>query len=425
MTSNQHIKEYSEDLLSHRYGVMARVIESLGVWESLASTVSTSSYSFQDTVNNSSAQGWIRQKHLNKCKKGEHSSITMGCSGNKRNCHGMTTNTHLTLNRELSAKEQHKHQTHVLLKYLHRDDNNILGGSLIRLPALQLDDPDDDDKNTSQEENLNVGPRHPHDKNMTSENKTSSLDSIQPPKPKMQASVLHILEHASPYSSSSDLLNNDFGTSDISRSPEYLPQLGPSVSKQLEESAYINLGRPLSFTRTSAPYAPVVLLHSLSSSFSSLIQSHIKSWTIVLLRQSLKSGDKTSRKHLLKLLSIQNDLSINAMVTEFILEEHQIDLKSNLLDQALKRRESRIKKMKEDGEIESLFQMDYCDLILPFVFKIAMDVSLYDEEVTVHLNSPGMCGGKYQQPSLHCYDVHLFQLRTLINIPFYNGSHFS
>jgi hypothetical protein len=215
------------------------------------------------------------------------------------------------------------------------------------------------------------------------------------------------------------------GASDISRSPEYLPQLGPSVSKQLEESAYINLGRPLSFTRTSAPYAPVVLLHSLSSSFSSLIQSHIKSWTIVLLRQSLKSGDKTSRKHLLKLLSIQNDLSINAMVTEFILEEHQIDLKSNLLDQALKRRESRIKKMKEDGEIESLFQMDYCDVILPFVFKIAMDVSLYDEEVTVHLNSPGMCGGKYQQPSLHCYDVHLFQLRTLINIPFYNGSHFS
>ena len=422
MTSKQHIKEYNEGLLRHRCEVMARVIESLGVWECLSPTVSTSSNSFQDTVNNSSAQDWIRQKHLSKCKKGEKSSITIGCSGNKRNCHGMTTNTHLTLNRELSAKEQQKHQTHVLLKHLHRDDNNILGGALIRLPAMQLDDPDDDDKNTSQGENLNVGPRHQYD-NMN-ENKTSSLDSIQPPKPKMQASVLHILEHASPHSSSSDLLNYHLETSDVSRSPEYLRQLGPSVSKQLEESAYINLGRPLSFTRTSAPHAPVVLLHSLSSSFSSLIQSHIKSWTILLLRQSLKSGDETSRKHLLKLLSIQNDVSINAMVTEFILEEHQLDFKSNLLDQALKRRESRMKKMHEDGEIESLFQMDYCDLILPFVFKIAIDVSLYDEEVTVHFNSPGMCGGKCQQPSFHCYVVY-FLVRTLIDIPFYNNSHFS
>jgi hypothetical protein len=394
-SSKQQVEKCNEDLLSLRHEVLVRVIEALGAWES-----HTSSNTFQNKLNPCSAQEWIRQNHSTKCKGAEHTSPIMGCSGSKRNCHDMSRNTHLTLNPELSAKDQQKHRTHVLLKYLHRNDNDILGGSLIRIPSMQLDNPEDDDNNitTSQEENNSVGPSHP-DESMTKENNASSLDSTQPPKPKMQASLLHFLEHSPPQIGSSDLPNHDLGSPFLSQSPEYLRQMEPPVSNQLEESTSVNLGRLLSFTRTSVPHAPIALLQSLSSSFSSLIQSHVKSWTILLLRQSLSSGDETSRKRLLKLLAVQNELSVNAMVTEFIVEEQQLGTILKQSDDALKRRESRIKKTNESGESGSVFHMEYCDLILPLSFKIAMDISFHDEEVTVHFSAPGSAGAIFHEDS--------------------------
>lgn len=402
MTSKPHIKEYNEESLNLRYDILVQVIESLGVWESLSSF-----HTFRDKVKPTSAQEWIRQKHFNKCQRGANASNMVDCSGNKRNCHGMIANTHHTFNPEQFAIEQQKHRSHILLKHLHRDDNNILGGALVRIPSMQLDNPEDNDDitcNTSSGNNhtgsllplQDVGSSHSDEKIMC-ESKTSDHDSILPPKPKMQASLLHILEHASPPStSSSDLPHNDLGTTFVvSKSPDFLRQVEPSVSKQLQESASVNLGRLLSFTRTSVPHAPITLLHSLSSSFSSLLQSHIKSWTILLLRQSLNSGDETCRSRLLKLLAVQDDFAIKTMVTEFIIvEEQQIDGKLKLSEEGFKRRESRLEKIKEEGrESGSILHMDYCDLILPFVLKVAMDISFYGEEVTVHFHIPGSAGG--------------------------------
>jgi hypothetical protein len=99
-------------------------------------------------------------------------------------------------------------------------------------------------------------------------------------------------------------------------------------------------------------------------------------------------------------LAVQDDFAIKTIVTEFIVEEQQTENKLKLSEEGFKRRESRLEKIKEEGrESGSILHMDYCDLILPFVFKVAMDISFYGEEVTVHFHIPGCAGAMFHENS--------------------------
>jgi hypothetical protein len=159
-----------------------------------------------------------------------------------------------------------------------------------------------------------------------------------------------------------------------------------SSTTHLEMKAAINMTRPQSFTRSSAHHAPTVLIRSLFSSFSALIASRMKTWTLLLLRHSLSSGDRASRDRLMGLLRKQNKFEMRAMVTEFQVEDQD----GLMLEDVMVKggHSDRNRKLNRVG-------MESCDLILPIKFKAVIDATIQDHHCTVHLDAPGSIGGEF------------------------------
>ena len=153
-----------------------------------------------------------------------------------------------------------------------------------------------------------------------------------------------------------------------------LPQMDASVlssaadasaqAAQVEQKAAQSLGSLTSWTKSSLVYAPGAVAKNVSDSFSSLVDSRVRAWTLLLLRHSLTTGDTSSRSRLLSMLS--SIIKVESASTSF---------------RTLPLPESAASQPKE------------ADVILPLLLEVDMKVSIQSKPDTVKLRAPGTIAG--------------------------------
>lgn len=305
------------------------------------------------------------------------------------------------------------------------DDDHLVGGSFVKVPAMELESPDDDThveaanlmpdigtsyfSSTSPSGNNSVtatGQNGLESSNAVSSNSLNGAaneGNFGKGKPVMAASVLHLMaaeqqaDKKSP-KKENHLQNATFevsgaknGLTDINKSAHSL-SVCSEASTKLEMAAALNISRPLSFTRSSVHHAPAAMLKSLFSSFSTLVESRVRTWTLLLLRHSLSSGDQTSRDRLMALLSTQQSFNMEAMITHFepkpLTHETAIELKKN------GRIRNQLKNVAR-SQGKSGCGLEFCDFIIPIEFQAAIDIGIQGQQVTVHLRAPAQIGGMF------------------------------
>lgn len=139
----------------------------------------------------------------------------------------------------------------------------------------------------------------------------------------------------------------------------------------LEQAAATNLVSPTTWTRPTVHLASLTMLRSFAQSYVSLVASRVKAWTLLLLRKSLSSGDKSSRSGLLKLLATTHSLHLSSVSTSFLCLPHPVVPQADQQDE-------------DEGEF-----------VLPLLFEAAMTISIQDEDLPVKLRCPGVVLGKF------------------------------
>jgi len=104
--------------------------------------------------------------------------------------------------------------------------------------------------------------------------------------------------------------------------PSQRPAMAASVltsatkdAAEAEQEVAQSLGNTTSWTKSTVPFAPSALVNNISGSFSRLVDSRMKAWTLLLLRHSLSTGDGSSRKRLLGVLGAS--LKVESATTKF------------------------------------------------------------------------------------------------------------
>jgi hypothetical protein len=134
---------------------------------------------------------------------------------------------------------------------------------------------------------------------------------------------------------------------------------------QVEQKAAQSLGSLTSWTKSSVMYASSAISKNVSDSFSSLVDSRVRAWTLLLLRHSLTTGDSASRSRLLSMLS--SIIKVDSAKTAF---------------KTLPLPESAAGQPKE------------ADVILPLLLEVDMQVSIQAKHDTITLRAPGTISGK-------------------------------
>lgn len=319
-----------------------------------------------------------------------------------------------------------------MMKCFHRDDSDALGGAICKIPAMELESPDEGDSRMhSVGADIMPSLGQSHEDIAMRNAQDHAPRPVDPPapsgtdKPPMAASVLQMMAttNSSADANGNTTPNGDGnGSTAASTTPSsHLKVTAASLasisaaslscqaskknlaeetssssanSTKLEMAATVNMGRPLSFTRTSSPHAPGALIRSLFSSFSTLVNSRVRTWTLLLLRHSLSSGDENSRSNLMSLLASQHSYELRAMMTEFTVENATSEMKEKLIQEGQIRREARKKAQLEQ---KSALGMEFCDMILPFQFKAIIDITVQDHQVTVNLYAPGSIGAIFHE----------------------------
>ncbi|CAB9516468.1 expressed unknown protein [Seminavis robusta] len=125
-----------------------------------------------------------------------------------------------------------------------------------------------------------------------------------------------------------------------------------------------------SWTKATIENAPSALLKNVADSFSSLVDSRVRSWTLLMLKQSLSSGDSASRTNLLKMLSAT--IKVASSMSTF----KTLPLPPSAGGQS-----------KE------------ADVILPLIFEVAITISVGDKSEQVTLRAPGTVSGNFAPES--------------------------
>ena len=163
---------------------------------------------------------------------------------------------------------------------------------------------------------------------------------------------------------------------DISASAEAVPQRPNKTASVLTSAAKDavdadhevakSMGEWSSWTKSTVAFAPAALVNNFSQSFSRLVGSRMKAWTLLLLRHSLSTGDESSRKRLLGILAAS--LKVEFTSTKF---------QTIPLPDAAKGHQKE------------------ADVILPLLFRATVSVTGHDEkrDDTVTFHAPGtICG---------------------------------
>jgi hypothetical protein len=154
-----------------------------------------------------------------------------------------------------------------------------------------------------------------------------------------------------------------------------VPQMAASVlsnaadasakAAQVEQKAAQSLGSLTSWTKSSVVYASSAIAKNVSDSFSSLVDSRVRAWTLLLLRHSLTTGDSASRSRLLSMLS--SIIKVHSAKTAF----RTIPLPESAAGQP-----------KE------------ADVILPLLLEVDLEVSIQSKVDMVTLRAPGTISGE-------------------------------
>jgi hypothetical protein len=133
----------------------------------------------------------------------------------------------------------------------------------------------------------------------------------------------------------------------------------------IEQAAVKTLGALTSWTKSTLVYAPQAASKNISTSFSSIVASRVRAWTLLLLRHSLTTGDAASRSRLLSMLS--SNIEILSTTTSF---------------KTLPLPDSAKSHPKE------------ADVILPLLFEANLNISVQGRQDSVFLRAPGTISGK-------------------------------
>lgn len=176
-------------------------------------------------------------------------------------------------------------------------------------------------------------------------------------------------------------LDEDPETNPLPKVGEHFPQMKMEASvlhnaadasakaAQVEQKAAQTLGSLTSWTRSSVVYASNAISENAANSFSSLVDSRVRAWTLLLLRHSLTTGDSTSRSRLLSMLA--SIIKVNSA---------EIAFKTQPLPEACKNLPR-----KDDDP----------DIILPLLFEVHMKIIVQSKECTVTLRAPGTVSGEF------------------------------
>ena len=75
------------------------------------------------------------------------------------------------------------------------------------------------------------------------------------------------------------------------------------------------LSNTTAWTKSTVAFVPSAHVNVIADTFTRLVDSRIKAWTLILLRHSLSTGDVSSRKRLLGILSAS--LKVESATTKF------------------------------------------------------------------------------------------------------------
>jgi len=120
-----------------------------------------------------------------------------------------------------------------------------------------------------------------------------------------------------------------------------------------------------SWTKSSIVYAPDALMKNVAKSFSGLIDSRVRSWTLLMFKQSLTSGGNSSRANILQMLAAS--IKVNPV---------RSTLKTLPLPESAKS------------------QVKEADVILPLLFEVILEVGVQDRSEMVTLRAPGTVSGR-------------------------------
>lgn len=136
-------------------------------------------------------------------------------------------------------------------------------------------------------------------------------------------------------------------------------------ASDMEKEAGKSLGTITSWTKSTLVYAPQAASKSISGSFSSLVASRVRAWTLLLLRHSLTTGDAASRTRLLSMLS--SNIEIRSTANSF---------KTLPLPDSAKA------------------QPKEADVILPLLFECNLHLVVQGRTDSVFLRAPGTIAGE-------------------------------
>lgn len=137
-----------------------------------------------------------------------------------------------------------------------------------------------------------------------------------------------------------------------------------NTAAAVEQKAAQNVSKQNSWTKTTLPQASHAVATNAAEFFSNLIDSRLRSWTLLLLRHSLSTGEHESRSRLLRMLSA----SIKVIHSETHFKTLQLP-------------PSAVGQPKE------------ADVILPLLFEVVLKLTVQDKIETVTLRAPGTISG--------------------------------
>mmetsp|Transcript_74 Transcript_74/g.178 ORF Transcript_74/g.178 Transcript_74/m.178 type:complete len:535 (+) Transcript_74:190-1794(+) len=139
---------------------------------------------------------------------------------------------------------------------------------------------------------------------------------------------------------------------------------------QVEQKAAQTLGAMSSWTRSSVIYASKAISENAAKSFSSLVESRVKAWTLLLLKHSL-TGDASSRKRLLSML--ESIIKVDSA---------QIAFKPLAL-------------VGNTGNVEKA--PDDPDVILPLIAEVHLIITVHEKKDCVTLKAPGTISATFER----------------------------
>jgi len=145
------------------------------------------------------------------------------------------------------------------------------------------------------------------------------------------------------------------------------------VRQNIKEVAAHNLGKTTQTTHVTIQMTPSIILRNFVSSFSYLIDSRIRSWTLELLKHSLTTGDDESRARVLSILSMSSSISLGAIVTSFTALPVDDNWRQYANDRDSEHREASI----------------------PVEFQAVVDVSVQNRLATVKIKTRGSIHGTF------------------------------